>query len=160
MAEPGNLSDEPLTPAGRLFLQPQTNVVIHCITRGKTPFDLDTLKSALKSSLMVQHPRFCSLLVCDGNGSEYWRRTQVDIDQHVIVINKRLDKSGNFIEDSHGIEVEEEDDEAAVNQYVADLSVSSPLSMEKPLWELHVLTAHKCLLFRIHHSLGDGIDPT
>lgn len=81
----------------------------------------------------------------------------MDIDQHVIVINKRLDKSGNFIEDSHGIEVEEEDDEAAVNQYVADLSVSSPLSMEKPLWELHVLTAHKCLLFRIHHSLGDGI---
>ncbi|XVF67553.1 hypothetical protein PTKIN_Ptkin10aG0130500 [Pterospermum kingtungense] len=161
MARLGNFSDEPLTPAGRLFLQPQTNVVIHCIARGRNPFDIDTVKSAVESSLMVQHPRFCSLLVHDRNGFEHWRRTQVDIDQHVIVTNNRLDKSGNFVEESHGIsseeEGEEDDDEAAVNQYVADLSVSSPLSMDKPLWELHVLMAHNCIVFRIHHSLGDGI---
>ncbi|XVF67551.1 hypothetical protein PTKIN_Ptkin10aG0130400 [Pterospermum kingtungense] len=158
MASPEIFSDEPLTPAGRLFVQPETDVVIHCIARGKNPFDIGTVKSALKSSMMVQHPRFCSLLVHDRNGFEHWRRTQVDIDQHVIVINNRLDKSGNVMEENHGISSEgEEDDEAAVNQYVADLSVTCPLSKDKPLWELHVLMAHNCMVFRIHHSLGDGI---
>ncbi|KAB2071230.1 hypothetical protein ES319_A08G208100v1 [Gossypium barbadense] len=150
-------SDEPLTPAGRLFLQPETDVVIHCIIRGKNPADMDAIKSAIKSSLMVQHPRFCSLLVRDKNGFEHWRKTPIDIDQHVIVVNNRLDKSGNFIDETQGSTTTEEDDEAAVNQYVADLSVSSPLSTDKPLWELHVLPAHKCAIFRIHHSLGDGI---
>ncbi|TYG36217.1 hypothetical protein ES288_D13G046800v1 [Gossypium darwinii] len=157
MVCPETSSDEPLTPAGRLFLQPETDIVIHCIIRGKNPADMDAIKSAIKSSLMVQHPRFCSLLVRDKNGFEHWRKTPIDIGQHVVVINNRLDKSGNFIDQTQGSTTTEEDDEAAVNQYVADLSVSSPLSTDKPLWELHVLTAHKCAVFRIHHSLGDGI---
>ncbi|KAG8473575.1 hypothetical protein CXB51_035830 [Gossypium anomalum] len=157
MVCPETSSDEPLTPAGRLFLQPGTDLVIHCIICGKNPADMDAIKSAIKSSLMVQHPRFCSLLVLDKNGFEHWRKTPIDIDQHVIVVNNRLDKSGNFIDETQGSTTTEEDDEAAVNQYVADLSVSSPLSTDKPLWELHVLTAHKCAIFRIHHSLGDGI---
>ncbi|TYI45572.1 hypothetical protein E1A91_D13G046600v1 [Gossypium mustelinum] len=157
MVCPETSSDEPLTPAGRLFLQPETDIVIHCIIRGKNPADMDAIKSAIKSSLMVQHPRFCSLLVRDKNGFEHWRKTPIDIGQHVVVVNNRLDKSGNFIDQTQGSTTTEEDDEAAVNQYVADLSVSSPLSTDKPLWELHVLTAHKCAVFRIHHSLGDGI---
>ncbi|PPD75805.1 hypothetical protein GOBAR_DD27274 [Gossypium barbadense] len=157
MVCPETSSDEPLTPAGRLFLQPETDIVIHCIIRGKNPADMDAIKSAIKSSLMVQHPRFCSLLVRDKNGFEHWRKTPIDIGQHVVVLNNRLDKSGNFIDQTQGSTTTEEDDEAAVNQYVADLSVSSPLSTDKPLWELHVLTAHKCAVFRIHHSLGDGI---
>ncbi|XVF45110.1 hypothetical protein PTKIN_Ptkin02bG0179500 [Pterospermum kingtungense] len=156
MASPGTLSDEPLTPAGRFFLQPQTNIIIHCIVRGKNPIDIDAVKSAVKSSLMVQHPRFCSIPLRDKNGFEHWRRTQLDIDQHVIVFNNRLDKSGNFVDKTEGSSFEE-DDEAAVNQYVAGLSVSSPLRTDKPLWELHILMAHKCAVFRIHHALGDGI---
>ncbi|XP_022763408.1 O-acyltransferase WSD1-like isoform X2 [Durio zibethinus] len=128
MAYPGTFSDEPLTPAGRLFLQPHTNIIIHCILRGRNPIDIDAVKSTVKSSLMMQHPRFCSLLVRDKNGFEHWRRTQLDIDQHIIVINNRLDKSGNFMDESQGFSTEEEDedyDEAAVNQ--------------------------------IHHALGDGV---
>ncbi|EOX98300.1 O-acyltransferase family protein, putative isoform 5 [Theobroma cacao] len=161
MACPGTFSDEPLTPAGRLFLQSQTNIIIHCILRGKNPIDIDAVKSTLRSSLMVRHPRFCSLLVRDKNGFEHWRKAQVDIDQHVIVIDKRLDKSDNFLDESRRFSSEEgegdDDDEAAVNQYVADLSVSSPLSTDKPLWEIHILVPHKCAVFRIHHALGDGI---
>ncbi|KAE8716710.1 40S ribosomal protein S16-like [Hibiscus syriacus] len=109
---------------------------------------------------MAQHPRFCSLLVRDENGFESWRRTRLNIDQHVIVFNNRLDRSGKFIDgtETQGRSFNEgDDDEVAVNQYVADLSVSSPLSTDKPLWELHLLTAHKCAVFRIHHALGDGI---
>ncbi|GMJ12853.1 hypothetical protein like AT3G49200 [Hibiscus trionum] len=159
MASPVTFSDEPLSPAGRLFLQPKTELVIHCIARGKNPFDIDAAKATVKSSLMAQHPRFCSLLVRDENGFEHWRRTQLDIDRHFIVFNNRLDKSGRFVDETEtqGSSFNEEEDETAVNQYVADLSVSSPLSTDKPLWEIHLLMAHNCVVFRIHHALGDGI---
>ncbi|KAA3482421.1 O-acyltransferase WSD1-like [Gossypium australe] len=160
MTSRGTFSDEPLSPAGRLFIGPKTDVVIHCIAISKNPIDLDLAKTALKSSVMVRHPRFCSLLVRDENGFEHWRRTELDIDQHFIVINNRLDKSGKFVgeHETQGFDDDDGDGdgEAAVNQYVADLSVSSPLSMDKPLWELHLLKAHRCVVFRIHHALGDG----
>ncbi|XP_052881358.1 wax ester synthase/diacylglycerol acyltransferase 11-like isoform X3 [Gossypium arboreum] len=144
MACPGTFSDEPLSPAGRLFLQQKTDVVIHCIARTKNPIDVDGAKATIMSSPMGQHPRFCSLLVRDDNGFEHWRKTRLDVDRHVIVVKHRVNE-------------DEEDDEVAVNLYVADLSVSSPLSTDKPLWEVHLLTAHKHVVFRIHHSLGDGI---
>ncbi|MBA0557021.1 hypothetical protein Golob_027080, partial [Gossypium lobatum] len=160
MTSRGTFSDEPLSPAGRLFIDPKTDVVIHCIAISKNPIDLDVAKTALKSSVLVQHPRFCSLLVRDENGFEHWRGTELDIDRHFIVINNRLNKPGKFVgeHETQGFDDDEGDGdgEAAVNQYVADLSVSSPLSMDKPLWELHLLKAHKCFVFRIHHALGDG----
>ncbi|KAK8562904.1 hypothetical protein V6N13_018546 [Hibiscus sabdariffa] len=157
MASPETFSDEPLSPAGRLFLQPKTELVMHCIARTKNPIDIDAAKATVMSSLMGQHPRFCSLLVRDDNGYEHWRRTQLDIDRHVIVFNNRLDKSGRFIDETETQGFSFNEEEMAVNQYVADLSVSSPLSTDKPLWELHLLMAHKCVVFRIHHALGDGI---
>lgn len=40
---------------------------------------------------------------------------------------------------------------------MSDLTVSSPLSTDKPLWEIHLLNAHKCVVLRVHHALGDGI---
>ena len=40
---------------------------------------------------------------------------------------------------------------------MSDLCTESKLSMDKPLWEMHILRPHNCLIFRIHHSLGDGI---
>jgi hypothetical protein len=52
---------------------------------------------------------------------------------------------------------DDDDDESAINEYVSDLCTVSQLSMDKPLWEIHILMAHKCIIFRIHHSLGDGI---
>ncbi|GKV22605.1 hypothetical protein SLEP1_g32463 [Rubroshorea leprosula] len=144
---PVSVSDEPLTPAGRLFLSPELDTIIHCIIRGKDPINIDAVKQTIESSLMLQHPRFCSLLMRDRNGNQYWKRTEVDLDRHVIVINSEDDSGAGG----------EDDDEAAVNQYVADLSVSTPLSTDKPLWETHLLMAHRCAVFRIHHALGDGI---
>ncbi|KAL3722378.1 hypothetical protein ACJRO7_034709 [Eucalyptus globulus] len=137
--------DEPLTPAGRLFLQKEMNQVIYCVVGVKHPLDVDALKSAIQSSLMVKHPRFCSLMVRDSAGREHWRRTRVDMDRHVVVV--------------HGPVADGLSDEAAVNEYLADLSTDSPglLGDDKPLWDVHLLMAHRCLVFRIHHALGDGI---
>ncbi|KAM7252426.1 hypothetical protein ACFE04_024309 [Oxalis oulophora] len=135
---PTTISDEPLTPAGRLFLNPELNTIIHCVLGTETPIhqDVDLIKETVKDSLLLKHPRFCSLMVTDSNGNQYWRKTQLDIDRHVIVVSTEL---------------------TSVNDYLADLSVSCPLSLDKPLWEIHLLKDHKCIVFRIHHALGDGI---
>ncbi|XP_058191084.1 wax ester synthase/diacylglycerol acyltransferase 5-like [Rhododendron vialii] len=134
--------DEPLTPAGRLFLRPEMNQIIHCIIGCKNPIDVAAVRSEITKSVMIQHPRFSSLMVRNSRGREHWRKTQIDVDRHVIVFEDPVAGAG---------------DEEAVNDYVADLAVSSPLSPDKPLWEIHILRAHNCIVFRIHHALGDGI---
>ncbi|WCJ17733.1 O-acyltransferase (WSD1-like) family protein [Euphorbia peplus] len=134
--------DEPLTPAGRLFLQPVMSTIIHCALGVQHPMDITALKSAIKSSLLLQNPRFSSLLVRDKHGREHWRRTNIDLDRHVIIVPN---------------ESPNDDVEITANDYIADLSVSSPLSTDKPLWEIHIIAERKCLVFRIHHALGDGI---
>ncbi|KAK6121191.1 hypothetical protein DH2020_045065 [Rehmannia glutinosa] len=120
--------------------------VINCAIAVDSPLDVDAIKAEVRSSIMLKHPRFCSLMVRDSCGREHWRKTQVDVDRHVIVRHNPLSDGDPSISD-----------EDAVNDFIADLSVSSPLPTDKPLWEIHLLTAHKTLVFRVHHALGDGI---
>ncbi|XP_057991466.1 wax ester synthase/diacylglycerol acyltransferase 11-like isoform X2 [Hevea brasiliensis] len=145
MALSVNVSDEPLTPSGRLFLQPEMRTIIHCALGVKHHMDIDAIKSTIKNSFMVKHPRFCSLLVRDKNGFEHWRRTEIDIDRHIILVDETAATNGG------------DDVDKIVNDYIADLSSSSPLGCDKPLWEIHMMMKQKCAIFRIHHSLGDGI---
>lgn len=137
--------DQPLTPAGRLFLQPQMNQIIAAALSVEFPIDIDTFRAEVESSIMFKHPRFCSLMVRDSSGREHWRPTAVDLDQHLIVHHHPLSDDPST------------SDEDAVNEFIADLAVSSPLSTDKPLWEIHLLIAHKTMIFRVHHALGDGI---
>ncbi|VFQ72093.1 unnamed protein product [Cuscuta campestris] len=134
-----------MTPAGRLFLQPEMNQIIHAVAGIKNPCDVDAVKSVFRDSLLVKHPRFCSLMVKDPDGRERWRRTEVNLDDHFVVLPDPLTVDPSV------------SDEDALNDYLADLSVSSPLPADKPLWEFHLLLAHRCGVLRIHHALGDGI---
>ncbi|KAJ6754751.1 O-ACYLTRANSFERASE WSD1-LIKE ISOFORM X1 [Salix purpurea] len=149
MAPPEGDSGEPVTPAGRLFLLPEMNNIIHCAIGLKNKIDMDSTRSAIKSSLMLKHPRFCSLLVHDKNGREHWKKTDIDIDQHFIIVNKKNDSRCSC--------TDADDLDRVVNEYIADLSVSTPLDISKPLWEVHVLLEQNCAILRIHHALGDGI---
>ncbi|XP_031126991.1 O-acyltransferase WSD1-like [Ipomoea triloba] len=136
--------DEPLTPSSRLFFQPGTTQVINCLVACKNPVDIDAVKTAIRNSILMKHPRFCSVMRYAG-GRERWRRVHVNVDDHLIVHRQRLsdDRSAS--------------DEDCVNDFLADLAVSSPLDSDKPLWEFHLLVAHNCAVLRLHHSLGDGV---
>ncbi|KAJ4825392.1 hypothetical protein Tsubulata_024080 [Turnera subulata] len=140
-----NTDDEPLTPAGRLFVRPELDTIIHCVIGAKLPLDIEAIKETIKNSLMVKHPRFRSLLVRDKHGVEHWRRTELDVDRHIIVVNDLEAPDGDG------------DIERVVNDYVAGLSVSTPLAADKPLWEVHLLMRQRSAVLRIHHALGDGI---
>ncbi|CAN4112183.1 unnamed protein product [Withania somnifera] len=137
--------EEPLTPAGRLFVQPVMDQVINCAFSVDDLIDVDAFKTETNNSILVKHPRFCSIMVKDSCGRERWRKTEVNVDDHFII-------RGEPLTDDPSIS-----DEDVVNDYLADLSVSTPLSFTKPLWEFHLLLAHKCVVLRIHHALGDGI---
>ena len=59
----GERGDEAVTPAGRLFLQAEMKQVIHCVIGLKNPIDAELVKSQVRNSTMLQHPRFTSLMV-------------------------------------------------------------------------------------------------
>ncbi|XP_071691735.1 wax ester synthase/diacylglycerol acyltransferase 11-like [Rutidosis leptorrhynchoides] len=140
-------TDEPLTPAGRLFVQPATQQIINCVLGLDRPVSIDAAHSVISNSLLIKHPRFTSILIKDKNGVERWKKIELDITRHVMYIPDSIaDATGDV-----------NDHETAVNNYLADLTVSCPLSNDKPLWEVHILAAHKCVVLRLHHALGDGV---
>lgn len=137
--------DEPLTPVGQLFMSGKMNLIINCLIGLKNPIDVNAIKFEI-SKVMLKHTRFCSLLVKDSKGRDYWRQTSVNVDDHFIIHHQPL--SDDFSS------ITEED---AMNNYLSDLAVSSPLSFDKPLWEIHLFMAHRSAVFRAHHAIGDGI---
>lgn len=85
-----------------------------------------------------------------GGGKMKWVKTNyVDLDKHIIIPKVDLaiynvETTDKFVED-----------------YILNLSKTS-IDKSMPLWDLHILnintsTAESVGIFRIHHSLGDGI---
>ncbi|XP_057527253.1 wax ester synthase/diacylglycerol acyltransferase 11-like isoform X2 [Amaranthus tricolor] len=136
------------SPFSRVYLCPETDQVINCAMGLKHPIDVEALKKAFSNSIILNHPRFCSLIVQNPNGTHQWKRTHVNIDDHFIIYNTTPETKSRD---------DKEDEESAVNAYLADMAVSSPLSKNKPLWEVHVLLGLKCIVLRVHHALGDGV---
>ncbi|EXC17311.1 O-acyltransferase WSD1 [Morus notabilis] len=143
MALPASDTDEPLSPTGRLFLRQELKQEIYCAVGFKNPINVEAVKAAIQASVLLKHPRFCSLMVHDRHGVEHWHKTSVNLDRHLIVIDSLVSSSAA-------------DDESAVNEYLADLSIGAGLSADKPLWEIHFLMAHRCIIFQVHHALTDG----
>ncbi|KAH9603614.1 hypothetical protein KSS87_015990 [Heliosperma pusillum] len=144
-----NLEDEePLTPGARLFHAPQFNCCIIAVIGCKTKINVDVIKQGLNHTL-IKHPRFSSNLVLDpkkGGKPTGWIRTQVNVDDHVIIpdLGSNTDSPDQFLED-----------------YVSNIT-KTPMDLSKPLWEIHLLNiktkdANSIAVFRIHHSIGDGI---
>ncbi|KAJ0086270.1 hypothetical protein Patl1_07750 [Pistacia atlantica] len=108
----------------------------------------------IKASLVhifLQQPRFCSLQVEDDTvkGGLKWvnHQKEVNLDNHVIVPNldiNNIESPDMFVED-----------------YVSNLSKTG-IKMSMPMWDIHLLNlkttdAESVAVFRVHHSLGDGI---
>ncbi|XP_010503567.1 PREDICTED: O-acyltransferase WSD1-like [Camelina sativa] len=141
--------EQPLSPAARLFHAPEFNCNIISVIGIKSKMDPDVIMRGFKQTF-IRHPRFSSKLV-----SERWRqwtnqrwvRTDVVVEEHVIVPEikpQNIENTDAFLED-----------------YVSDL-MKIPLDTSRPLWELHILDlktsdAENVAVFKIHHSVGDGM---
>lgn len=137
--------EEPVSPAGRMFHEPNFNVHVLAIMGSKYKIQPDVAIANAPKTLL-KHPRFSSLLVEDEGGKMKWVRTEVDLNKHVVVpeIDPNIESPDKFVED-----------------YIYNLTKTG-LDKSKPLWEVHILNlttsdAKGVAVFRIHHSLGDGM---
>ncbi|XP_034709434.1 O-acyltransferase WSD1-like isoform X3 [Vitis riparia] len=138
---------EALSPVGRIFHETCFNVYVIAIAGCKTRINVDVVKANLEHSLL-KHPRFSSLQVKDvkKDGGMKWVPTKVDLDKHIIIpsLHHTISSPDKMVED-----------------YISNLS-KTYIDYSKPLWELHILNiktsdAESVAVFRIHHSLGDGM---
>ncbi|KAL8167511.1 hypothetical protein V2J09_009010 [Rumex salicifolius] len=139
--------EEPLSPAARVFHEPTMNCYIIAIVGIDSLIRVEVIKEGLSQTL-INHPRFSSKFVVDLNKCEKkkWVRSQVNVDEHVVVPE---------------LDVDMESADQFVDGYISNLTTTS-MDMSKPLWELHILNiktsnAEALGVFKIHHSLGDGI---
>ncbi|KAL9163134.1 hypothetical protein ABFS82_06G021500 [Erythranthe guttata] len=139
---------EPVSPGARLMQAPGLNLCIIAVMGFTTKIDPNVFKKGLQDTL-IKHPRFSSLLIVK-NSKFTWKRTRVEMEEHVFVpdLDPEMEYSGDeFVED-----------------YMSALS-TTPMDMKKPLWEIHILNvktsdADSVLVFKIHHSIGDGVSLT
>uniref|UniRef100_A0ACD5TR64 Uncharacterized protein n=1 Tax=Avena sativa TaxID=4498 RepID=A0ACD5TR64_AVESA len=135
--------EEPMSPAARLM----DDIDIYVITTFglDTPINLPVFLSGMDSAL-AQHPRYSCIQVSDKG---LWARTTtVNVEDHIII--PTLDPSAVAT-----------DSEKVVEDYVASLS-ALPMPRSRPLWDFHLLNfptseAASTVVFRVHHSIGDGM---
>ncbi|KAK4431336.1 O-acyltransferase WSD1 [Sesamum alatum] len=142
-----SLNEEPASPTARLMQAPSFNLCILALLGYSTMIDVNLFKKCLEQTLL-KHPRSSSLFVVNDKdrGKWSWRRTRVDLENHVFVpdLDPDMQNPDGFVED-----------------FTAGLS-RIPLDYAKPLWEVHILNvktsdANSVVIFKIHHSLGDGV---
>ncbi|KAK6262489.1 hypothetical protein QUC31_008305 [Theobroma cacao] len=143
-ASPVSKDEVPLSTGSLIFHEPGINCCIIAIMGYKSKLDPAVIKEGLKQTL-IKHPCFSSKLVMN-SGKKKWIRTQVNVDNHVILpeVDTVMESPSQFIED-----------------YVTYLT-RIPIDLSKPLWELHLVNlktpeAEAVGIFRIHHSIGDGM---
>ncbi|CAN1309295.1 Wax ester synthase/diacylglycerol acyltransferase 11 [Linum perenne] len=153
--------EEVLSPAARMFHEPNFNVYIIAIMGCKTKIDPLLVISKLPHTLL-KHPRFSSLQVVidDGNKTKEkqmkWVPTTVNLKNHVII--PYIDQSTLPVGDSSSFAAGQK----FVEDYISNLTKTTIDGSKQPLWDLHILNiktasdSESLGVFRIHHSLGDG----
>ncbi|XP_078443742.1 wax ester synthase/diacylglycerol acyltransferase 8-like [Wolffia australiana] len=151
-------SDEPVSPRGCLYLQPELPHVIHCIVCFQDPIDVPALKASLSSGFVKNCPRLRSLVVTNGKGQARWKELpSIDIDDHIIIVpEEEEDELGEKTDDKKG--QEEEENAACIDWFVNSLLLMSTMRMNIPLWDVHILPRRRrCFVLRLHHTLGDCV---
>ncbi|CAM8991122.1 unnamed protein product [Rhodiola kirilowii] len=142
---------QPLSPMGRLFHKPQSNMYIVSIVGTKTWIDPDHFK--LNIIPFHIYPRFNCVQVPDETGELKWEKTEVDLEQHVFthyINSEDINSLGGA--------------DKYTEEYLYELTKTS-IDMSKPLWDVHILNlseptsqgAMAIVFVRFHHSIGDGM---
>ncbi|XP_058733885.1 wax ester synthase/diacylglycerol acyltransferase 4-like [Vicia villosa] len=98
------------------------------------------------------NPRFSSIMVRHEDGEMRWQRVEVKPEEHL--------KFPKFPETTNSSSSSIELYDNYHNDYVSSI-LTKKTPQEKPLWEIHIInyptTNAACtMIFKIHHSLGDG----
>lgn len=119
--------------------EPHQRAVVTAVVTLAADIDAATLRTLLRTRLVDTVPRFASRM--RRRPVRHWQRVAVDLDHHVAELV--LGPPG---------------DDDALAAAVGTL-LAEPLDFTRPLWRVVLVHGHgggSALVWRIHHSLGDG----
>ncbi|CAN1351333.1 Wax ester synthase/diacylglycerol acyltransferase 11 [Linum perenne] len=138
---------QPVSPTGEYLSTSVLSLSIIAVLESEVPLDdLDT-RSLLRDVFLPINPRFSSIMVTNAKGVKVWKKVQVNLDDHIKVPKFPTNMPTSFYD-------------KCLDKYLSNLGMSQ-FPQGKPLWEFHIIKystsgAAGNIIFRLHHSLGDG----
>ncbi|XP_057792475.1 wax ester synthase/diacylglycerol acyltransferase 4-like [Salvia miltiorrhiza] len=138
---------EPMSPTAQYLMSSALSFTILGVLEMEDDIDDSITMSFLKDHFLSINPRFSSIMVADKKGVRKWKKVEVNLEDNI--------HSPTF---PSGMSVDYYDE--CFNDYLSKLATEQ-LPQDRPLWEIHILkyptkNAAGNIIFKIHHSLGDG----
>ncbi|OWM91053.1 O-acyltransferase WSD1-like [Punica granatum] len=140
---------EPASPISQYLNSSVLSISILGVLEFEVPLDdLESQVIPLLSNVFLPlSPRFSSVMVTDANGRRKWKRVNVKLEDHFHIAE--MSSASSPSENSEFL-----------RDYLTRLGMES-LPHNRPLWEIHAIKyptteAAATLIFKLHHSLGDG----
>lgn len=137
----------PVSPSAQYLNSSVLCVNVIAVFESEIPINEDdsSALSLLQNLFLPINPRFSSIMLKDEHGVSRWKRVKVRLEEHI-----------NRPKFPDGLEFYDEYTQEYLSKIAIDL-----LPQDRPLWDIHIIkyptrNAAGCLVFRLHHSLGDG----
>ncbi|OIT00536.1 PREDICTED: O-acyltransferase WSD1-like [Nicotiana attenuata] len=137
----------PVSPTGQYFTSSALSISVISVLESEIPIDDSCTMTLLKDVFLPINPRFSSIMVRDKNGVKQWKKVEVKYKDHINVPIFPEGKSKEFYDN-------------CFNEYLTTIAMEQ-LPQTRPLWEIHLFKYQTSksagnLVFKLHHSLGDG----
>uniref|UniRef100_A0A6N2MR30 Uncharacterized protein n=1 Tax=Salix viminalis TaxID=40686 RepID=A0A6N2MR30_SALVM len=146
-------TSEPVSPSGQFLNNSVLSLSIIAVLELEELFDDSQAIPLLNDLFLPINPRFSSitrekLQVTDKDGEKRWKRVEVRLKDHVHVPVFASGMSTRFYDE-------------CLDHYLSKTAMEE-FPQSQPLWEVHIIkypTSHAAsnIVFKFHHSLGDGI---
>ncbi|KAJ4830855.1 hypothetical protein Tsubulata_040372 [Turnera subulata] len=138
---------EPVSPGGEYLSTTVLSLTILAVLESEVAIDDSQAMSLLTNVFLPINPRFSSIMVEDRNGTKRWKKVEVRLQDHVHVPEFPTGRTTKYYDD-------------CLDDYLSKIA-SQQFPQSQPMWEIHILkyptsNAAGNLIFKLHHSLGDG----
>ncbi|CAA3028859.1 O-acyltransferase WSD1-like [Olea europaea subsp. europaea] len=138
---------EPMSPSSQYLRSSVLSLTILGILESEVPIDDSLTMPLVKDVFLPINHRFSSIMVSEKRGAKKWKRVEVNLKDHVKVPVFPIGMSNDYYDE-------------AFSEYLSKLGMEQ-FPPNRPLWEIHIFkyptkNAAGNLIFKLHHSLGDG----
>ncbi|KAG6768782.1 hypothetical protein POTOM_027711 [Populus tomentosa] len=137
----------PVSPAGQFLSNHVLSLSVIAVLETEVPIDDSQTVSLLKNVFLPINPRFSSIMVTNEDGEQRWKRVEVRPEDHVTIPVFAAGMSPEFYD-------------KCLDDYLSEIATEH-LPQSRPMWEIHLIkyptsNAAGNVIFKLHHSLGDG----
>ncbi|XP_059283398.1 wax ester synthase/diacylglycerol acyltransferase 4-like [Lycium ferocissimum] len=140
---------EPASPGSQYLNSSNLSLSVIAVLESKIPLEYEESLAInlLKDVFVPINPRFSSIMVTGKKGTRKWKRVEVNYQDHIKTPVFPTQKPLNFYDE-------------CFSNYISNLTMEQ-FPQNRPLWEIHIFQyptsdAAGSIIFRLHHSLGDG----